>query len=312
MARGRPRLIRRGLSLSAGLEQDGVALGRSAPDRGSARLGTRLGLLGIWRCRQRIAQDLSDPDGQPAAQAQARELSASTELLRDVDADVGHETRTSPPFDPTLPPERPSGLAGFTSAAYIIFPHFTSLHTHLPHLSTHHLGGRFLGRVGAKCPPLGRLRECPLAHLYPPPLPSKRSRVRHLSTSLHLYQPPRRSPFKRSRVRPLSTSTPIARCFYLVSGRSLRATFPTPAQLSGTPARKQLHPAQGVANACSGRNQYIRRELGVSRSAVSRENRYMRRGGWGCKSGQEAVTEGDAKSEIASKSRHPHRVEMCV
>ena len=129
-ARGRPRLIRRGLSLSAGLEQDGVALGRLAPDRGSARLGTRLGLLGIWRCRQRIAQDLSDPDGQPAAQAQARELSASTELLGDVDADVGDETRTSPPFDPTPPPERPSGLAEFTSAVYIIFPLFTSTHTH--------------------------------------------------------------------------------------------------------------------------------------------------------------------------------------
>ena len=117
--------------MSAGLEQDGVALGRSAPDRGSARLGTRLGLLGIWRCRQRIAQDLSDPDGQPAAQAQARELSASTELLVDVDADVGEETRTSPLFDPTPPPERPSGLAEFTSAVYIMFPHFPLTHTHI-------------------------------------------------------------------------------------------------------------------------------------------------------------------------------------
>ena len=175
--------IRRGLSLSAGLEQDGVALGRSAPDRGSARLGTRLGLLGIWRCRQRIAQDLSDPDGQPAAQAQARELSASTELLGDVDADVGDETRTSPPFDPTPPPERPSGLAEFTSAGYIMFPPFTSTHTHF-FLSLHtpfwgvDFGGPRVRRVCASCPPLHLppepLRGMPVLHLYTPPPPHPR------------------------------------------------------------------------------------------------------------------------------------------
>ena len=63
--------------------------------------------------------------------------------------------RTSPPFDPTPPPERPSGLAEFTSTVYIMFPLVTSISLTLSLVISEPLqGGSNLACVSASCPPL--------------------------------------------------------------------------------------------------------------------------------------------------------------